>query len=129
MKYYLFTLFLALSMVSCDNDQKLDKVKSDMEDPKGNFVLYVSNQSFDIPIVDIEISIDGKPVLKDYFDVEDQHNWIKYKFRLSDGIHNISAVSHIKSKASFNIELNIINNKWAVLEFVTKKESKRVPLW
>ena len=33
----------------------------------GNFVLYVSNQSFELPEVDIRVEIDGRPAVDDEF--------------------------------------------------------------
>lgn len=61
----------------------------------GNVTLLVSNQSFELNPVDIEISIDGEAVVRDTFDVEGdqppQHNWSRYLLQLEDGRHRLAA--------------------------------------
>ncbi len=90
------------------------------QNPDGNFVLYVSNQSFAITPVDIEIDIDGKHAIQDEFDVTGnsvpQHNWIRFIFRLSPGTHKIRASSkhgEARIKEGFRVEAK----HWAVLEY------------
>ena len=62
--------------------------------PSGNFVLYVSDQSFELGHVDITIRIDGKVAVSDRFAVGNEHNWRQYRFQLDPGVHRITAVSH-----------------------------------
>lgn len=61
--------------------------------PKGNFVLYVSNQSFKRPLVDITITIDDVRRVGQVFDVKGQHNWIAFAFDLDRGTHELRATS------------------------------------
>ena len=82
----------------------------------GNFILYVSNQSFDITPVDITIHIDGKQALSDEFHVRDQHNWIRHTFHLSSGKHILRAVSE-KGEAILEKEFEVKGKTWAVLDF------------
>jgi hypothetical protein len=63
------------------------------ETKQGNFTLYVSNQSFDWQTVDIRVLIDGRPTVDTDFSVENQHNWIEYRFALDDGQHTLRAQS------------------------------------
>ena len=62
--------------------------------PGGNFVLYVSDQSFATSQVDITIRIDGRVAVIDQFAVGNEHNWKRYRFELDPGMHRLTAVSH-----------------------------------
>jgi hypothetical protein len=53
----------------------------------GNFILYVSNQSFALDPVDIKVYIDGFLVVNRDFYVKGQHNWIRFQFQLGGGTH------------------------------------------
>ena len=82
----------------------------------GNFTLYVSNQSFDIDPVDIDIRIDGRLAVSDEFYVEGQHSWHTFKFALGTGSHRITARSDLGAAAldeSFLVE----GDHWAVVDF------------
>ena len=90
-------------------------------DKKGNFVLYVSNQSFAITPVDITIRIDGKEAVCGDFDVaahpmRAQHNWIKHVFHLSPGKHTLEAVSK-KGEATLKREFQIKDKHWATVDY------------
>lgn len=60
-------------------------------------MLLVSNQSFDVDPVDIEIRIDGRVVVQDEFRVAGdqlpQHNWQRHEVRLAAGSHRVAATS------------------------------------
>jgi hypothetical protein len=86
------------------------------QDPAGNFVLYVSNQSFAEPAVDIRVSIDGKTAVNHRFRVGTQHNWIEFVFALPEGKHTIKAVS-LKGEAKFETEFTTGKKNWAVLNY------------
>ena len=60
----------------------------------GNFVLYVSDQSFALGQVDITVRIDGKVAVNDEFAVGNEHNWKQYRFTLGPGVHHLTAVTH-----------------------------------
>ena len=70
----LFVVALGFVLLGC-GDPKLTPVKSALEDPTGDFQLFVSNQSLATTPVDVRVSIDGVPVIQKYFDVGNQHNW------------------------------------------------------
>lgn len=82
----------------------------------GNFVLYVSNQSFALDPVDIKIYIDGKVAESQDFRVENQHNWQKFQFSLSRGIHKIH-VESVKGEAKLEKKFEIKGKHWAVVDF------------
>ena len=83
---------------------------------KGNFVLYVSNQSFDISPVDIVVQIDGKQVVSADFAVGTQHWWVEHAIPLSPGKHKLVAVSK-KGDARFEKEFEVKDKHWAVLNY------------
>jgi hypothetical protein len=58
-----------------------------------NFHLYVSNQSFDIGQVDIDVYIDDVHVVTGGFVVEQQHTRLRFDFNIAPGTHSIRAVS------------------------------------
>ena len=84
--------------------------------PNRNFVLYVSNQSFESTPVDIEILLDGQVIVRRNFKVGNQHEYYTYGFNLSEGSHTIKAKS-VTGEVSFEQEFMINKKKWAVLEY------------
>ncbi len=86
------------------------------QDPNGNFILFVANQSFDEDPVDITVHIDGKKAIAADFYVENQHNWIRHQFNLSPGQHKLTVKSK-KGEASLDKEFDITEKHWAVIDY------------
>jgi hypothetical protein len=67
-----------------------------VEEP--NVTLLVSNQSFAVDPVEIEIAVDGEVVVRDAFEVAGdqppQHNWREYHPRLQPGTHRLVATAN-----------------------------------
>ena len=82
----------------------------------GNFILYVSNQSFGLPEVDIRVEIDGRPAVDGEFRVEDQHNWVEFRFRLPKGRHTLRAVSETGG-AEASWQFSVTDRHWAVVDY------------
>ncbi len=82
----------------------------------GNFVLYVSNQSFELPRVDVRIEIDGRAAVDDRFDVGNQHNWVEFRFRLQKGRHTIRAMS-TTGEAEGSWQFTVTGQHWAVMDY------------
>jgi hypothetical protein len=106
----------AVAMVGIRRDPGLRPVKSQFEDPNGNFELFVSNQSFAVNSVDIRVAIDGVPVIQKYFDVGNQHGWEGFRFRLAPGSHRLVARS-LKGKASIEQTFEVQTNQNAILNY------------
>jgi hypothetical protein len=91
--------------------------KSFVNDPNGNFHLYVSNQSFAISPVDIKAFIDGELVANGLFAVgANQDTYQEYVFKLSPGRHKIVAVSskgHAKLEQTFEVN----DKSWVALNY------------
>lgn len=51
-----------------------------------NFTLFVSNQSFEIDRVGIQVDLDGELAVDGDFDVEGQHSWHEFTFRVPAGV-------------------------------------------
>lgn len=70
--------------------------------------------------MDIKILIDGKVAVYDLFDVKGkrvpQHNWKKFIFKLSSGIHKLKAESK-KGDAVLEKEFEIKGQTFAVIDY------------
>jgi hypothetical protein len=82
----------------------------------GNFVLYVSNQSYAIGKVDIKISIDGTLAVNDIFDVGNQHSRKSYEFQLAKGAHKIKIESG-NGSANLEKEFAVNDKHWATVYY------------
>jgi len=81
------------------------------------FTLYVSNQSFDDPTVRITISIDDQVVVEQDFDVESQHNWIKFEPEVGPGDHSLRAVSDTGAEYTVDFTVPGGEPRWAVVDY------------
>jgi hypothetical protein len=86
------------------------------ESKQGNFTLYVSNQSFDRDDVDIRVLVDDRPVVDGDFAVENQHNWVEYRFDLDDGRHTLRAES-LRGEAVLEGAFRVEGKRWAVVDY------------
>ncbi len=74
-------LAFALSFAGCAVDPH--QVTPEPENP--NFTLYVSNQSFEIDSVGIQVELAGELAVTGDFEVEGQHSWHEFRFALPAG--------------------------------------------
>jgi hypothetical protein len=107
-------LVLALSFAGCGSDEP--GAERAQPAARGNFVLYVSNQSFARSTVDIRVEVDGHEVVSESFAVENQHNWVEYRIRLARGTHVIRAASST-GEAVFERSFPIRGRTWAVIDY------------
>ena len=118
---------LFLTSLGCAAD--ITKIQRKYENIEGNFILYVSNQSFEITTIDILVKIDDVPVLHKYFKVNSGnlfvgrrgHNWKEFRYQLSPGKHRIYAETQ-KGKAKIDEIFEIKEKNWAVIDFWYSKE-------
>lgn len=112
-------LIISFCFLFCDQtptNPKIEPVHSDLLNQDGNFVLYVSNQSYDINPVDIFIKIDNSPVIHKYFDVGNQHNCHTYKLLLPPGKHDLE-VSSQKGNAILDTSFTVTDSNWACIDY------------
>jgi hypothetical protein len=86
------------------------------DDP--TFTLYVSNQSFDLSPVDIQVGIDGQTAVTGDFVVEGQHTWIPFDFELAPGPHQLRVASWAGGAMldqAFDFDMDA--RRWGVLSF------------
>lgn len=125
-------LVLALSLTGCITDgegpargRRGNEGRGGEEEPRQllpvptepNFVLYVSNQSFEIDPVDIDIEVDGELAVEGDFLVGSQHTWHMFEFELAPGPHTLRAVTRAgDSRLSETIEVTA-ETRYAVVNF------------
>lgn len=78
--------------------------------------LYVSNQSFDISPVDIDVWLEGTHVVAGGFDVEGQHNWILFDVAVPAGTRTLHAEG-LGGSVSIDEAVAIPAERWGVLDF------------
>jgi hypothetical protein len=86
-------LALALLGTGCATDGSTAPTQHMVTSGPPTLTLYISNQSFDKKLVDIQVSIDGTLAVSGDFYVGSQHSWHEYNFALSPGPHQITAIS------------------------------------
>jgi len=85
--------------------------------PTTTLHLYVSNQSFERPLVDIDIFFNDEHVVIGDFDVAGQHNWLLFDLVVPTGPLQLYARS-LRGRASLRGEpFEIAGERWAVLEY------------
>ena len=90
----------------------------------GDFGLYVSNQSYAIGAVDIAIYLDDKLAVNQEFFVKSQHNWIRFKYDLGNGVHTIRAVSR-SNQLEFKKSFELPATPWCVVNFWTGQSNDK----
>ena len=123
---YVFLILLSLTFGCTSTEQNIGNnpnTEKMIEFPPvsdGNFILYVSDQSFNISPVDISIFIDGKLAISEDFDVAGsrvpQHNWKQFQFNLEQGNHTIKAVSE-RGDAILEESFEVKQKNWAVIDY------------
>lgn len=113
MKNLIFILSLALLLASCEPALRETEIPID---ENGNFVLYMTNQSFDVDPVDIQVLIDGKVAVDQDFFVYDQHHYESFRFSLSGGTHTIKMLSE-KGEATLEDDFTITEASRGIIEY------------
>jgi hypothetical protein len=85
--------------------------------PPQPFTLYVSNQSFEDPNVQITISIDGVVVVDRNLAVEGQHTWIAFEPDVPPGDHTLTARSSTGADLTVEFTTEPGQPRWAVVEY------------
>ena len=85
--------------------------------PPPPLTLYVSNQSFEDPNVQITIAIDGAVVVDQRFAVEGQHNWVRFEPDVPPGDHTLTATSNTGAKLTEEFTTTAGQPRWAVVDY------------
>ena len=78
--------------------------------------LYISNQSFDLDPVDIEVHLDGELAVTGDFVVNSQHTWIEFQFDVPPGDHMLTAETRVGG-TQLASPFVMDDRKWGVLNF------------
>jgi hypothetical protein len=78
--------------------------------------LLVSNQSSTVPEVDIQVRIDGRPVVDDTFALGSGHTSKRYELQLSKGAHELRATAH-HGAATYEGSIDMQGERWGALLF------------
>ncbi len=114
----LSTLVLLLSAAGCSTDPGAGSARQHLPiSTNPNFTMYVSNQSFDREVVDINVEIDGQLAVTGDFDVEGQHSWHQFKFELAPGDHVLTATTDDVPGITLELPFNLATPKYAVTNF------------
>lgn len=99
-----------------------------LQDEQGNVTFLVSNQSFDISPVDIEVLIDEQVAIRGEFDVQGdqlpQHNLQQFRFQLEKGKHTI-IISSVKGDAQLDREFEVTGSHAVIIIYWYNPNSKR----
>ena len=108
---------LALSLLIACTGGSSDDPKQHLPRPTTpSLTVLVSNQSFDLPTVDISIEIDGKLAISGDFKVEGQHTWVPFDFEIAPGNHTMKIVSDA-GETTLEKTFVMDDRKWIVVNF------------
>lgn len=81
-----------------------------------NFTLFSSNQSLDLPRIDLKIAVDAEIVEARDLECGNRKNWHRVEMNLSKGEHVIEATSRA-GKASATKAFQLADRKWCAICF------------
>lgn len=87
-----------------------------VDEADANFVLHVSNQSYDDETVRIEVVVDDVTVVDGDFAVEGQHNWIQFPLAVEPGTHEITARAGSGARLAESFEVPADEPRYAVID-------------
>lgn len=108
-----FALVLA---AGCTDSDSVEPTQHLPHTQTPTFTLYVSNQSFDRDLVDMQVEIDGRLAVSGKFDVGSQHSWHPFAFGLTPGVHQISVTSKNVSE-TLSTTVTVEPNHFGVLDY------------
>ena len=127
-KFVIGVVLLGFALTACSNNSPEATTRPTEGAGSGNFHLYVSNQSFDIDPVDIQVYIDGIEVVNDTFRVESQHTWILYDLDIEPGEHT-PRVEGDDGEAELIGEFDISDEHWGLVEFWANQTEAPEPMF
>lgn len=96
---------------------------------EADFILYVSNQSFDDKEVRLTVAVDGVTVVDDDFHVEGQHNWVQFPLALPPGAHEVTAESDTEATLRESFKTPKGETRYAVIDHWTKRNGSGDLTW
>jgi hypothetical protein len=118
-----WNMALAAALLACGAEADCDLVPGhELADSPGPvpFHLWVSNQSFEVDPVHIEVYIDDQQVVCDTFRVESQHTWILFELELDSGQHSLRVLG-LDDQVELVESIIISDEHWGLVEFWTEE--------
>jgi hypothetical protein len=110
-------VLLSLLLVACTDADSAEAPRQYLpRSDNPTFTLFVSNQSFDLSRVDVEIRIDGQLAVTGDFLVEGQHTWVPFDFDLAAGPHQLRVTSE-GAGVMLERPFDLAARRWGVLSF------------
>jgi hypothetical protein len=110
-------LALALLLAACTDSAPAEVPRQHLPRPDApTFTLFVSNQSFDLSQVDIEIRLDGQLAVTGDFLFEGQHTWIPFDFNLAPGPHQLRVASRTAG-VTLDEAFDMDARRWGIVSF------------
>jgi hypothetical protein len=109
-------LFVSLLLAACTDPAPVAPRQHLPVPDAPTFTLFVSNQSFDLSQVDIEVRLDDQLAVSGDFLVEGQHTWVQFDFALAPGPHRLRATSEtagVTLEQAFDMD----ERRWGVVSF------------
>lgn len=72
---------------------------------QGSVLLYVTNQSFEDPVVAMTVAVDGAPVVDQELDVCGQHEWVSFPLAVAPGWHDLEVTTGSGASNSSKVEV------------------------
>lgn len=88
------------------------------ESPAGNVTLCVGNQSDDVDPVDVEIRLDGEPILRASYCRRSQHTeFATYRLAIEPRTHSLR-IEADEGRATLERSISVTGEHWALVEFL-----------
>ena len=116
-------LLAALTFVACSSATEPQPARrpplvspaATVEPRHARFQLTISNQSFPQPRALIAVTVDGRRLVAQEFDVEGQHNFVGFGFDLTPGRHELVATGPFGATRKESFELPASGKRYGVL--------------
>ena len=82
---------------------------------RATFLLTVSNQSFREPRAAIMVTVDGRQVIAQDFDVKGQHNFVQFPLHIAPGRHALVATASARTRHQEAFTLPASGKRYGVL--------------
>ena len=109
-------LILAMGLAACTGSESSDPQQHLPRPKSPALTVLVSNQSFELPTVDVRVEIDDKLAITGDFDVGSQHTWVPFDFDLAPGTHTLKVTTET-GDVSLEKTFVMDDRKWIVLNF------------
>jgi hypothetical protein len=119
-----FAMLALLALVACDSSAPATQHLPAPTTPQ--LTLFVSNQSFEMELVDVRVELDGQLAVTGDFEVGSQHTWKKFELPAAPGSHVLRVIS-ADSSARLDETFVMDERKWMVLAFWYERGSANPP--